>query len=423
MAMANTDNAGPRLPWAGKRVSMERAEEELSFLWRLAADNVRTSQNINVRTSVLNFVICASDIESAQRASVLIRDLSSTHIARVILLILDEDSGTPASVSTWVTLRSFPIISDLMRHHFEQITALVTGSAVRSAAHIIQPLLKPELPAYIWWLNDPPGDETLFRSLTHLSRRVIVDSNSFLKPEESISTLASLLEALPDIAFSDLNWGRITAWRQLVAQFFDVAEYRPYLAGVDSIEIEHAVAPFAVPTRTEEGDVSPNPIRALLLAGWLKTSLGWQYSASDAHAEHDPATGTHYWQLTRARATTGPLSARPAGSGKTGKLSMPASGSISIRPRVYSDMRPGALCLVRLTSMVDNKRATFTIDREDDPDHVLTSVELAQGMRPQRTVSLAATHDASELVHDELEIMGHDYLYEQTLQEVSTLLL
>jgi Glucose-6-phosphate dehydrogenase subunit len=423
MVMANTDNAGPRLPWAGKRVSMERAEEELSFLWRLAADNVRTSQNINVRTSVLNFVICASDIESAHHASVLIRDLSSTHIARVILLILDEDSGTPANVSTWVTLRSFPVISDLMRHHFEQITALVTGSAVRSAAHIIQPLLKPELPAYIWWLNDPFGDETLFRSLTHLSRRVIVDSNSFLKPEESISTLASLLEALPDIAFSDLNWGRITVWRQLVAQFFDVAEYRPYLAGVDSIEIEHAVAPFAVPTRTEEGDVSPNPTRALLLAGWLKTSLGWQYSASDAHAEHDPATGTHYWQLTRARATTGPLSTRPSGSGKTGKLSMPASGSISIRPRVQPDMRPGALCLVRLTSMVDNKRATFTIDREDDPDHVLTSVELAQGMRPQRTVSLAATHDASELVHDELDIMGHDYLYEQTLQEVSTLLM
>ncbi len=423
MVMANTDNAGPRLPWAGKRISMERAEEELSFLWRLAADNVRTSQNINVRTSVLNFVICASDLESAQRASVLIRDLSSTHIARVILLILDEDSGTPASVSTWVTLRSFSIISDLMRHHFEQITTIVTGSAVRSVANIIQPLLKPELPAYIWWLNDPPRDETLFRNLMQLSSRVIVDSNSFLKPEEGIYKLASLIQTLPDTAFSDLNWGRITAWRQLVAQFFDVAEYRLYLAGVNAIEIEHAVAPFAVPTRTEEGDVSPNPTCALLLAGWLKTRLGWQYSANNTNARHDPATGTHYWQLTRARTTTGPLSIRSTGTGKTGKLSMPTSGSLSIRPRVQSDMRPGSLCLVRLTSMVDNKRATFTIDREDNPDHVLTSVELAQGMRPQRTVSMAATHDASELVHDELEIVGHDYSYEQTLQEVSALLM
>jgi glucose-6-phosphate dehydrogenase assembly protein OpcA len=388
----------------------------------MAADNVRTSQNINVRTSVLNFVICTSDIESAQHASTLIRDLSSTHIARVIILVLDEDSSTPASVSTWVTLRSFSIISDLMRHHFEQITTVMTGSAVRSAANIIHPLLKPELPVYIWWLNDPPQDDTIFRHLMQLSSRVIIDSNSFLTPEESISTLASLLQALPETAFSDLNWGRITAWRQLVAQFFDVAEYRPYLTGVDSIEIEHAVAPFAVPTRTEEGDVSPNPTRALLMAAWLKTRLGWQYSASNANAQHDPDTGAYYWQLIRARATTGPLAARSAGTGKTGKLSMSTPGSISIRPRVQSDIRPGSLCLVRLTSMVDNKRATFTVDREDDPDNVLTSVELTEGVRPQRTVSMAATHDVSELIHDELEIVGHDFLYEQTLQEVSTLL-
>jgi glucose-6-phosphate dehydrogenase assembly protein OpcA len=424
MVKANTDNAGPRLPWAGKQVRTEHAEEELSFLWRLAADNVRTGQNINVRMSVLNLVICASDIESAQQASALIRDLSSTNIARVIILILDEESGAPDNVSTWVTLRSFPVISDLMRHHFEQITTRVTGSAIRSAANIIHPLLKPELPVYIWWLNDPPHNDAVFRNLVQLSNRVIVDSNSFLTPEEGILSLASLIEALPDTAFSDLNWGRITPWRQLVAQFFDLAEYRPYLDGVDSIEIEHAVAPLAVPTRTEQGDVSPNPIRALLLAGWLKTRLGWQYSAGSSNAHHDSATGTHSWQMTRTRVPTGPLAIRPAsvGTGRTGKSGPLSSGSVAIRPRVQSDIRPGSLCLVRLTSMVDNKRATFTIDREDDPDHVLTSVELAEGTRPQRTVSMAATQNASELLHDELEIMGHDSLYEQTLQEVLALL-
>jgi glucose-6-phosphate dehydrogenase assembly protein OpcA len=425
MVKANIDNSGPRLPWAGKRIQVQDAEEELSFLWRLAADNVRTGQNINVRTSVLNLVICASDVESAQHASTLIRDLSSTHIARVIILILSEDSSAPAGVSTWVTLRSFPVISDLMRHHFEQITTIVTGGAIRSAANILQPLLKPELPVYIWWLNDPPQDETIFRNLAQLSTRVIVDSNSFLAPEESISTLASFVSSVPNAAFSDLNWGRITAWRQLIAQFFDVTEYRPYLAGVDSIEVEHAVAPLAVPLRTEEGDVSPNPTRALLLAGWLKTRLSWRYSADGTNAQHDPTTGTHYWQMIRAGATTVPLTTRStaSGTGKTGKLSMSLVGSISVRPRVQPDLRPGSLCLVRLTSAVDNKRATFTINREDDPDHVLTSVELAEGTRPQRTVSMAATHDSSELLHDELEIMGHDYLYEQTLQEVVALLM
>ena len=96
--------------------------------------------------------------------------------------------------------------------------------------------------------------------------------------------------------------------------------------------------------------------------------------------------------------------------------------SIDIRPQVQSHMRPGSICLVRLTSNVEGKQATFTINREGDPDHVLTSVELSRETRPQRTVSLTAAQDTSELLHDELEITGHDYLFEQTLQEVAELL-
>ena len=96
--------------------------------------------------------------------------------------------------------------------------------------------------------------------------------------------------------------------------------------------------------------------------------------------------------------------------------------SIDIRPQVQSQMRPGSICLVRLVSNVEGKQATFTINREGDPDHVLTSVELSRETRPQRTVSLTAAQDTSELLHDELEITGHDYLFEQTLQEVAELL-
>jgi len=63
------DSPGVRSPWAGKAVRIEQIEEELAFLWKMSADNLRTGQNVNVRTSVLNLVICAPDTESAQRAS------------------------------------------------------------------------------------------------------------------------------------------------------------------------------------------------------------------------------------------------------------------------------------------------------------------------------------------------------------------
>lgn len=416
--MTNDTANGPavRLPWAGKVVRIEEVEEQLSLLWKMSADNMRTGQNVNVRTSVLNFVICAPDIESAQYASRVLRELSSTHLARVAILIMDSSEERPAALWTWVTLRCFSMFSDLMRHCFEQTTVLATGSAVRAIGNIIQPLLKPDLPIYLWWLGDPPDiDDTTFSNLMEMSDRVIFDSTGFFNPEQDIRTLAALSDASPNCALSDLNWGRISPWLQLVAQFFDTPEYRPYLAGVNSIEIEHAVIPLMTQVRTEQGDVSPNPARALLLAGWLKTRLGWTLAGDTSDNHHDTASGTYHWNMERSPRSTRQLT---SARNKTGK----GNASISIRPQVQTEMRPGSICLVRLTSTIENKHATFTITLAGDTEHVLTSVELAQETRPKRLVSLAAVYNESELLHNELEILSHDYLFEQILREVAGLL-
>lgn len=421
MTTEATNSLGPRIPWAGKMVRMENVEEELALLWKISADNMRVAQNTNVRTSVLNLVICAPDIESAKRASTLLRNLSSTHLARVTVLILDRDTDTPTTINTWITLRCFSVISDLMRHCFEQTTMLATGEVVRSISNILQPLLKPHLPVYLWWIGDPPDNDSIFNSLVQLSDRVIVDSTSFFNPEQDIHTLALLRQAAPDAALSDLNWGRLTPWRQLIIQFFDVTEYRPFLAGINSIEIEHAAAPLATPTLSESGDVSPNPACALLLAGWLKARLGLSLATDSAHTIRDTASGTYHWSMEHSAS---PRTTLPLGStrSRTGKLTYAQPASIDIRPQVQSHIRPGSICLVRLTSNIEGNQATFTIDREGDPDHVLTSVELSHGVRPQRAVNLASTHTESELLYDELEITGHDHLFEQTLQEVADLL-
>ena len=416
MIEGTANNPVIRLPWAGKLIPIESTEKELALLWKISADNMRMGLNTNVRTSVLNLIICAPDIESAQHASRLLRDVSSMHLARVTIVILNSSEGAPSNVSTWITLRCFSIISDLMRHCFEQTTVLASGSAVRAIANIIQPLLKPELPVYLWWLGDPPSDDRVFNSLVALSSRVIVDSTSFFNPEQDMHTLALLLQGSPECALRDLNWARLNPWRQLIAQFFDVAEYRPYLVGVNSIEIAHAVAPLATPMRDEYGDVSPNPARALLLAGWLKARLGWTMATDTSKNRYDTTSGTYYWQMDRS---TNPRLTRVLVSTRAKPTK---AASIYIRPQVYSDMPPGSICFLRLASEVEGKHAAFTITREDDPDHVLTSVEILHNPRPQRTVSLSTLYDESRLLSDELEIMKRDLLYEQTLQEVAELL-
>ncbi len=174
---------------------------------------------------------------------------------------------------------------------------------------------------------------------------------------------------------SDLNWARIIPLRELVIQFFDVAEYRPFLTGIYSLEIEHAAAPLAMPMQTKEGDVSPNPARALLLAGWLKGRLGWAIADDRSQNQHDTNSGTYHWKIdrqTNARMTNPLVTPRT----RSGRLPGGRYANISIRPRVMPDMRPGAIALVRLISVAEGKQAVFTIEREKDLDHVSTSVEV-----------------------------------------------
>ncbi len=402
------NNTAPRLSWAGKKVHTTEIEGELSRLWHMSADNVRMSQNIHVRTSVLNFVICAPDAAAAHEASTLIRDLSSTHIARVILLILDR-SDMPASISTWVTLRSFPIASDLMRHHFEQITVMIAGAAIYDAAQIIQPLFKQDLPAYLWWLHDLPTDTVVVRQLSNLCNRVIVDSSLFTRPVDSMSNLSLLVRDLPCCAFSDLNWARISPWRELIAQFFDVVEYRPYITGVNQITIEYAAGPSV-----QEG--SANPLQAVLLALWLKARLGWTRASDDETAVYNPAEQTYTWSMARPTGALGVVSASLADQPRL------APSKIVLHKRTDADLLPSSICLVRLDSLRDdNRRASFHIHRDDDR-HVTTFVQFDRGSRPPRTVCLGTEQNAYDLLHNELEITGRDFLYEEALHEVFDLM-
>ncbi|HEY0756670.1 MAG TPA: glucose-6-phosphate dehydrogenase assembly protein OpcA [Ktedonobacteraceae bacterium] len=402
--MANDIAGNPvtRLPWAGKQVRIEGVDTILSSLWKMSADNMRIGANLNVRTSVLNLLICAPDTQSALYASQLLRDLSSTHIARATLVILDQSTEAPDSLESWVTLRCFSMISDLMRHCFEQTTLLVSGRVTTTLSSTLSTVLKAHLPVYLWWIGDTRGaDDAVFRNMAELCTRVIVDSATFFQPEQDIHTLASYCKAAPQTALSDLNWGRLTLWRQLMAQFFDGPDYLPFLHGIELIEIEHAAAPLATTNRTESGEVSPNPTAALLLAGWLKASLNMELVSASPENQHHTASATYQWLLDL-----------PSGQ----------QTLVQIRPRVQAGLLPGSLYMVRLTCQHKNRRVIFTIKRDADSAHVQTSVESAEQTRPIRTVNLPDRHKASELVYNELEITVHDQLFEQALQELELLL-
>jgi glucose-6-phosphate dehydrogenase assembly protein OpcA len=94
---------------------------------------------------------------------------------------------------------------------------------------------------------------------------LVVDSHAAKDRPADRNRLLELLAHPPGgVTVRDLNWARLTAWRDLIAQFFDAPGKRRLAEDISEVEICRAVVPGSIPTRT------------LLLTGWLASRLRWK---------------------------------------------------------------------------------------------------------------------------------------------------
>src|SRR5204863_2107982 len=130
------------------------------------------------------------------------------------------------------------------------------------------PLVAPDLSTFLWWRNAPHVSDKVLDKLLRATDRLIIDSAEFAQLPADLVEVNNLFgEATYDhVGVSDLNWARLTFWRELLADFYDVAAYRTVLDGIDSVQVDY-VAP-----ELDETAVAP---QALLIAGWLGSRLGW----------------------------------------------------------------------------------------------------------------------------------------------------
>jgi glucose-6-phosphate dehydrogenase assembly protein OpcA len=105
------------------------------------------------------------------------------------------------------------------------------------------------LPTVIWWRGGPAE---LLDKLVGLADRVVLDED----PPEPGWRCA--VEWCDRAAFGDVRWTRLTRWRSLMAQFFDIPEVRAATGSFDRLVIAGADA-----------------AAARLFAAWLQTTLHW----------------------------------------------------------------------------------------------------------------------------------------------------
>lgn len=378
----------PQTTWTAHDVPGAALESELERLWQqahaaLAPDGEARDTDdppAVARARVLNFVAYASNPLLARRVMEQVTNLAARHPSRIIIITAQEDGTDPALCAT--ASAHAQSTGDGRRILHEQVEIDARGPVAESLPSIVVPLLIPDLPTYLWWPGDLPVGHAFWRRMVDACNRLIVDSADFSRPLDAMAGLAEFYRSARRFhTFGDLNWHRLTQWRELIAQFFDNQAYRPYLDHVDTLEIEYSAA--------AGGASAPEakPACALLLAGWLSARLGWECVGCQVDGD------ALRYQL----------------------VGWPSGRSLSLVLRQGKAAESGGrIDSVHVTAAADGRQADFQVIRDDGGlvAHAVASIGRAAGA--PRTVSMA-DGGLAPLLATALQDSGHDENYEATL--------
>lgn len=359
-------------------VGVPSIEQELSKLWVEAAGTAGTTQGAVIRACALNLLVFASDQVDATHASQLVSEITSEHPSRALILNVKAEgtSGIEAQVLAHCNL----IGGGAREICCEEILLEAVGDAAGGLPDAALQQISPELPVFLWWTGDPPFESDSFRKLVRASDRLVIDSSCFSNPEEELGREYELLKD-PDLkaALGDLNWTRLTPWRELVAQFFDRPSSRSYLDQINKIEI------------TFETGTPENGLQGLLLAGWLASRLDWKPEGSD-FVDEWPSRDLHF------SSNTGPV-------------------LVQLRRTEPFCGIPGQIHSVYITASGEPE-AHFDIHCGGDFQCVTVRTEIA-GENPIEQAVPMEFPKLAKLLGQELEIPGHDKIFEETLTVAS----
>jgi glucose-6-phosphate dehydrogenase assembly protein OpcA len=366
--------------WGTPVPSISALERELTRLRRAASAHSKEQGHSVARAAVLNLVVYADREMHARRAAASTSRLSNRHPSRAIVILGDRQRE---GVDVAIQLHCYaPRPDDTAQICYEQILARVKGDTDERLASVVIPLLVPDLPVFLWWTGTPPHDTRRFDDLIALADRLIVDSADFARPDQTLAVIAELARTHHGRKFgvTDLNWTRLTPWRELVAAFFDVDAWRPCLENIVGVRVGFGVD-------MDGRDIHPS--QALLLIGWLASRLGWKPVDALAPSE----AGGLLFKM--ANADGAPI-------------------VIRVRPRFERGIEPGDTSGVRLQAKLRADLYEFVLKREPDPRHVTATVVVNGETRSRRVVPLPEPR-IEDLLREELSIVGSDHVFEDAL--------
>jgi glucose-6-phosphate dehydrogenase assembly protein OpcA len=245
----------------------EKILKDLGNLWTsLGEDEKKQGKPTVVRACAMTLIVVTDDQdEDALSASQTVVDLMHTHPSRAIVIRVAPASES--GITAQVLAQCWKPFGKAQQICSEQIEIQATPDRWPDIRPIILGIMVPDLPVVIWCRQNPAlrRDDAAHRegleSLFSLATKVVVDTRG-LNPPQAIGALQSWEHGGRIVA--DLQWTRLTPWREAIAGAFDDPQVLAQRGGFKTIEIVHA-------------EPAP-PSSAFYLAGWLRQTLGGEVS-------------------------------------------------------------------------------------------------------------------------------------------------
>jgi len=364
---------------APRRVDVKAIDRELAELWRAAAASSEAERIALSRARTLTLVAYAPTPDAGARLAEVAARTCQRHPARTIILIADPAA---ADLTAEVTAVCQVRRRNLKQICCEQVLIRAAPAAEGRIPSLVRQVILPDMPVVLYWPG-PPAAERLFRDLGEIVDRVIVDTAAVPDGHGALLAAHTLAaDRSSHAALSDLTWGRMTTWRGLTAHFFDP----PYTEALDRI------------TRIRVAHAGSSRAQGLLYVGWLAGRMRWRVEQPFIRGD-GPWRGTLVDQRGRAI---------PVSLHAESRAPHPAGALLSTLIVTGS---PGG----------QNGGATFSIARKDDAGSVIAVAESEHGQVIRRALPLDP-QDEVPLLAAEMDVLGHDRVYEESLRAVAALL-
>ncbi|HYJ85098.1 MAG TPA: glucose-6-phosphate dehydrogenase assembly protein OpcA [Pyrinomonadaceae bacterium] len=393
-----------------KTLDVEVVERQLAALWKETAGESDDDAAV-LRARVANLLVFVSHESLLQEVDALMLDLTMVHPSRA-LIMLGETDKSDQDIEMFVTsLCQTDKRTGAKRLCGEVVILKARGKFTVELPSASLPLLVPDLTTFLWWRNELRVSDKVFSALINGSDRLVIDSDEFRNPLQDLLEVDRLFGSDQEVGVSDLNWARLTLWRGLLADFYDVPAYQPLLDDIDFVRIDY------VSPAVEPGTVAP---QALLMAGWLASRLEWTVASEPTTQDNNKTLSFKLLRKDRGSSVSMNDGADRGSSPTVRGGARSKEITLELNRVERGKHKPGRLVEVELRTSA-SQPASFSVKRSADNLHILAEANIGTDIHRGRVLPVR-NRSLAQLLSREMEILSNDNLYQQALAVAAKLI-